>query len=113
MMVSREQLLGIRTSISIAPPATRVAHRPSFYRTVAHVYLCESLVFWIGRFWHWSIAAVFATRLLRSMLFEVDPVDLAVIALAASSILLRRAYSFGRPPVAQLSVEPLEALRTE
>ena len=88
MMVSREQLLGIRTSISIAPPATRVAHRPSFYRTVAHVYLCESLFFWIGRFWHWSIAAVFATRLLRSMLFEVDPVDLAVIALAASSILL-------------------------
>src|SRR5580658_3023343 len=67
MMVSREQLLGIRTSISIAPPATRVAHRPSFYRTVAHVYLCESLFFWIGRFWHWSIAAVFATRLLRSI----------------------------------------------
>jgi hypothetical protein len=47
------------------------------------------------------------------MLFEVDPVDLAVIALARQFHSSARAYSFGRPPVAQLSVEPLEALRTE
>ena len=45
-----------------------------------------------------AIAAVFATRLLRSMLFEVDPVDLAVIALAASSILLLALTASVVPP---------------
>jgi len=45
-----------------------------------------------------AIAAVFATRLLRSMLFEVDPVDPAVIALAASSILLLALTASVVPP---------------
>jgi ABC-type lipoprotein release transport system permease subunit len=35
-----------------------------------------------------AIGAVFATRLLRSMLFQVDPLDPAVIVLAAVSIFL-------------------------
>ena len=60
-----------------------------------------------------AIAAVFATRLLRSMLFEVDPVDPAVIALAASSILLLALTASVIPARRAASVEPVEALRTE
>jgi ABC-type lipoprotein release transport system permease subunit len=50
-----------------------------------------------------AVAAVFATRLLRSMLFQVDPLDPTVIALAASVIPARRSAS----------IEPMEALRSQ
>jgi predicted permease len=60
-----------------------------------------------------SIAAVFATRLLRSMLFQVDPLDPTVIALAAISILLLALIASVIPARRAASVEPAEALRTE
>jgi ABC-type antimicrobial peptide transport system permease subunit len=60
-----------------------------------------------------AIAAVFATRLLRSMLFQVDPVDPAVIALAAISILLLALAASVIPARRAALVEPVEALRTE
>lgn len=47
------------------------------------------------------------------MLFEVDPVDPAVIALAASSILLLALTASVIPARRAASVEPVEALRTE
>jgi predicted permease len=60
-----------------------------------------------------AIAAVFATRLLRSMLFQVDPLGPTVIALAAISILLLALTASVIPARRAASVEPVEALRTE
>ena len=59
------------------------------------------------------IAAVFATRLMRSMLFQVDPLDPAVIALAAISIFLLALAASVIPAHRAASVEPMQALRTE
>lgn len=59
------------------------------------------------------IAAVLATRLLRSMLFEVDPLDPAVIAVATLSILLVALVASVVPARRAASIEPVEALRTE
>jgi len=60
-----------------------------------------------------AIVAVFATRLLRSMLFQVDPLDPAVIALAAIFILLLALTASVIPARRAASMEPAEALRTE
>ena len=59
------------------------------------------------------IAAYFAARLLRPMLFHVDPFDPIVIALAAISILLLELAACVIPAHRAASVEPLRALRTE
>jgi len=60
-----------------------------------------------------TIAAVFATRLLRSFLFQVDSVDPVILALAAVSILLLALAASAIPARRAASIEPLEALRTE
>jgi ABC-type antimicrobial peptide transport system permease subunit len=59
------------------------------------------------------IAAVFATRLLRSMLFEVDPVDPVVIGVAAVVIMLLTLAASVAPARRVAGVEPVEALRSE
>jgi len=59
------------------------------------------------------IAAVFATRLLRTMLFEVDPVDPAVIVLAAISIFLLAVAASFVPARRAAAIEPMQALRSE
>jgi len=60
-----------------------------------------------------AVGAFFATRLLRSLLFEVDPLDPLVIALAAFSILALAVGASYLPARRAASVEPVEALRTE
>ncbi|MGD0889991.1 MAG: ABC transporter permease [Terracidiphilus sp.] len=60
-----------------------------------------------------AVAAVFATRLLRSMLFEVDPLDPTVIVLAAISILVLALAASVIPARRAASIEPMQALRTE
>jgi predicted permease len=60
-----------------------------------------------------AVAAIFATRLLRSMLFEVDPLDPTVIALAAISIFLLALAASIVPARRAASVDPMQALRTE
>jgi ABC-type antimicrobial peptide transport system permease subunit len=60
-----------------------------------------------------AVAAIFATRLLRSMLFEVDPIDPTVIALAAISIFLLALAASIVPARRAASVDPMQALRTE
>ena len=60
-----------------------------------------------------AIGAVFAAHLLRSMLFQVDPIDLTVIALSAISILLLVLAASVIPARRAASVEPMEALRSE
>jgi ABC-type antimicrobial peptide transport system permease subunit len=60
-----------------------------------------------------TIAAVFATRLLRSMLFQVDPLDPFVIVLAAVSILLLALAASVVPARRAASIEPMQALRAE
>jgi ABC-type lipoprotein release transport system permease subunit len=57
--------------------------------------------------------AVFTTRLLRSVLFQVDPVDPVVIALAAAAILLLTLGASVAPARRAAAIEPVEALRTE
>jgi ABC-type antimicrobial peptide transport system permease subunit len=57
--------------------------------------------------------ALFATRLLRSLLFEVDPLDPAVIALAGFSILALAVGASFLPAHRAASIEPMWALRTE
>ena len=59
------------------------------------------------------VAAVFATRLLRSLLFQVDPLDPIVLVLATVSILLLALVASVIPARRAASVEPMEALRTE
>jgi putative ABC transport system permease protein len=60
-----------------------------------------------------AAGALFATRLLRSLLFEVDPLDPAVIALAALSILALAAAASLFPARRAASIDPMQALRTE
>ena len=60
-----------------------------------------------------ALAAVFATRLLRSFLFQVDPLDPVVILLAAVSILLLALGASLVPARRAASVDPMQALRAE
>jgi predicted permease len=60
-----------------------------------------------------TLAALFATRLLRSFLFQVDALDPVILALAAVSILLLALAASVVPALRAASIEPLEALRTE
>jgi len=60
-----------------------------------------------------AIAAIFITRLLRSLLFQVDSLDPIVLVLATVSILLLAIAASVIPARRAASVEPLEALRTE
>jgi putative ABC transport system permease protein len=59
------------------------------------------------------IAAVFATRLLQSLLFLVDSLDPIVLVLATASIFLLALAASVIPARRAASVEPMEALRTE
>jgi predicted permease len=60
-----------------------------------------------------ALAAIFATRLLRSLLFEVEPLDPAVIALAAVSIFVLALAASVIPARRAASIEPMQALRSE
>jgi predicted permease len=60
-----------------------------------------------------AVAALFATRLLRSMLFQVDPLDPAVIVLAAVAIFLLAVAASVLPARRAASIEPMQALRAE
>jgi putative ABC transport system permease protein len=60
-----------------------------------------------------AVAAVFATRLLRSMLFQVDALDPAVLVLAAITIFLLAVAASVIPARRAASIEPMQALRTE
>jgi ABC-type lipoprotein release transport system permease subunit len=60
-----------------------------------------------------AIAAVFATRLLRSLLFQVDSLDPVVLVLATLSILLLALAASVIPAHRAASVDPVEALRAE
>jgi ABC-type lipoprotein release transport system permease subunit len=60
-----------------------------------------------------GVAAVFATRLLRSLLFEVDPLDPVVIVLAAISIFLLALAASAIPAYRAARVEPVDALRAQ
>ena len=60
-----------------------------------------------------ALAAVFATRLLRSFLFQVDPLDPVVILLAAASILLLALAASLVPARRAAAVDPMQALRAE
>ncbi|MFZ0745480.1 MAG: ABC transporter permease [Terracidiphilus sp.] len=60
-----------------------------------------------------AVAAVFATRLLRSLLFQVDPLDPTVIVLAALSIFTLAIAASVVPARRAASIEPMQALRDE
>ena len=60
-----------------------------------------------------AVAAVFATRLLRSLLFQVDSLDPLILVLAATSILLIALAASVVPARRAARIELLEALRTE
>lgn len=60
-----------------------------------------------------AVAAVFATRLLRSMLFQVDPLDPTVLVLAAISIFLLAIAASVIPARRAAQIDPMQALRTE
>jgi len=60
-----------------------------------------------------TFGALFATRLLRSLLFQVDPLDPAVILLAALSILVLALSASIVPARRVASIDPVEALRAE
>jgi predicted permease len=60
-----------------------------------------------------AIAAVFAMRLLRTLLFEVDPLDPAVIVLAALSIFALAVVASLIPARRAAAIEPMQALRSE
>ena len=60
-----------------------------------------------------AIAAAFATNLLRSLLFQVDPLDPTVIVLAALSIIALALAASIIPARRAASVEPMQAFRAE
>jgi putative ABC transport system permease protein len=60
-----------------------------------------------------AVAAVFATRLLRSLLFQVDALDPVVLVLATVSIFLLALAASVIPAHRAASVDPMEALRAE
>ena len=60
-----------------------------------------------------AVAALFATRLLQSMLFEVSPLDPLVLSLAAVSIFALAVVASLVPARRVALVEPVEALRGE
>jgi ABC-type lipoprotein release transport system permease subunit len=60
-----------------------------------------------------AVAALFATRLLQSMLFEVSPLDPLVLSLAALSIFLLAIAASLVPARRVAQVEPVNALRGE
>jgi predicted permease len=60
-----------------------------------------------------AAGAFFATRLLRSLLFQVDPLDPLVIALAAFSILVLAVAASFLPARRAARIEPMQALRAE
>jgi predicted permease len=60
-----------------------------------------------------GLAALFATRLLRSLLFEVDPLDPVVILLAALSIFVLALAASTIPAYRAGCIEPIETLRAE
>jgi len=60
-----------------------------------------------------AVGTVFATRLLRSMLFQVDPLDPVVIVLAAVSIFLLALAASLVPARRAALIEPMQALRAE
>ncbi len=60
-----------------------------------------------------AVAAVFATKLLRTLLFEVDPLDPAVIVLAALSIFALALAASLIPARRAAAIEPMQALRME
>ena len=60
-----------------------------------------------------AIGGVFATRLLRSMLFQVDPLDPFVIILACISIFVLALCASLVPARRAASIEPMQALRAE
>jgi ABC-type antimicrobial peptide transport system permease subunit len=60
-----------------------------------------------------AVAAFFATRLLRSMLFQVDPLDPAVLILASVSIFLLAVAACVIPARRAAYIEPVQALRGE
>ncbi len=60
-----------------------------------------------------AIAATFATNLLRSLLFQVDPLDPTVLALAAISIVALALAASVIPARRAASVEPMQAFRSE
>lgn len=60
-----------------------------------------------------ALAAVFATRLMRSLLFQVNPLDPVVIILAAVSIFVLALAASVIPALRAASIQPMKALRTE
>jgi len=60
-----------------------------------------------------AVAAIFATRLMRSMLFEVDPLNPTIIVLAVISIFLLALAASIVPARRAASVDPMQALRIE
>jgi predicted permease len=60
-----------------------------------------------------AIAAIFATRLLRSLLFQVDALDPLILLGATASILLLALVASLIPAYRAAVIYPMEALRTE
>jgi putative ABC transport system permease protein len=60
-----------------------------------------------------AVGAVFATRLLRTLLFQVDPLDPIVIVLAAVSVFLLALAASVIPARRAATIEPMQALRAE
>jgi putative ABC transport system permease protein len=59
------------------------------------------------------VAALFATRLLRSLLFQVNPLDPYVLVLAVASIFVIALVASVIPARRAASIEPMQALRNE
>ncbi len=60
-----------------------------------------------------TVAALFATQLLRSLLFQVNPLDPAVLVLAVISIFLLALVASLIPARRAATIEPMQALRNE
>jgi ABC-type antimicrobial peptide transport system permease subunit len=60
-----------------------------------------------------AVASFFATRMMRSMLFEVEPLDPGVFVMGAAFIFLLALAASVIPARRAASIEPMQALRAD
>jgi hypothetical protein len=82
-------------------------------RDVAALVLRESLALAAAGALLGALAATAATRWVRSLLFAVEPGDPAVLALAASALVLAAALAALLPARAAARVDPMAAMRSD
>ena len=117
MLLAAVGLFGVLSYV-VTQRTTEIGIRMGSWARNANRYCAEFLV-WIAPGAHWDDlraqrrAATAAVRLMRSMLYETQPLDPAVFALVAATLLSVAALACTIPAWRASRLDPMQALRTE